>query len=328
MAQLKYTPPRQSSPTIHVPQQLQDCEFIFVRNDAVKKPLTPTYQGPFKVLKRSEKHLTIDRGKGRTPSPSTESNQLFWKNPHGRQNPSQHTQNPHLPQQPRNRSRQNRGRSQSQNHPSLHLGRPSSRSSPAADGTQQQLFKQFSSGLTSQSHSITTLRDFTLRYCLPSVTPALLQPSDHSCCFKLSPAAFRSLLQLPALSCSLQLIPAPSSTPAAFRSLLQHPALLQLPARSCSLQLTLTASSTPTASSSLLQFTAHPYGALLTSRVLFQCPLTSSTRYRPDTVQTTSVFFYHPPFANKDTISIVYNGSSAFVILLCYCHLLALVSPF
>ncbi|CAE1324893.1 unnamed protein product [Acanthosepion pharaonis] len=62
MAQLKYTPPRQSSPTIHVPRQLQDCEFIFVRNDAVKKPLTPTYQGPFKVLKRSEKHLTIDRG--------------------------------------------------------------------------------------------------------------------------------------------------------------------------------------------------------------------------------------------------------------------------
>ncbi|CAE1271169.1 unnamed protein product [Acanthosepion pharaonis] len=62
MAQLKYTPPRQPSPTIHVPQQLQDCEFIFDRNDAVKKPLTPTYQGPFKVLKRSEKHLTIDQG--------------------------------------------------------------------------------------------------------------------------------------------------------------------------------------------------------------------------------------------------------------------------
>ncbi|CAE1317822.1 unnamed protein product [Acanthosepion pharaonis] len=62
---------------------------------------------------------------------------------------------------------------------------------------------------------------------------------------------------------------------------------LQLPALSCSLQITLTASSTPTASSSLLQFTVHPCGALLTSR----CPLTSSTHYRPDTVQTTSVFF-------------------------------------
>ncbi|CAE1311245.1 grxC [Acanthosepion pharaonis] len=36
---------------------------------------------------------------------------------------------------------------------------------------------------------------------------------------------------------------------------------------------------------------------------------------------------YHPPFANKDTISIVYNGPSVFVILLCYCHLLALVCP-
>ncbi|CAE1285703.1 unnamed protein product [Acanthosepion pharaonis] len=82
-------------------------------------------------------------------------------------------------------------------------------------------------------------------------------------------------------SCSLQLIPAPSSTPAAFSS------FLHLPALSCSLQLTPAASSTPeasgtpaasstpTASSSLLQFTAHPCGALLTSRVLFQHPLTT-----------------------------------------------------
>ncbi|CAE1170721.1 unnamed protein product [Acanthosepion pharaonis] len=66
-------------------------------------------------------------------------------------------------------------------------------------------------------------------------------------------------------------------------------------------QLTPAASSTPP---------AHPCGPLLTSRYLFQHPLT-----------------IHPPFANKDTISIVYNGPSAFVILLCYCHLLAFVSP-
>lgn len=62
MTQLKYSPPRQSSSPTHVPHQLQDCDYIFIRNDAVKRPLTLTYQGPFKVLKHSEKYLTIDQG--------------------------------------------------------------------------------------------------------------------------------------------------------------------------------------------------------------------------------------------------------------------------
>ncbi|CAE1307908.1 unnamed protein product [Acanthosepion pharaonis] len=119
------------------------------------------------------------------------------------------------------------------------------RPSPAADGTQQQQsFKQSSSGLTSESHSITTLRGsthFTLRYCLPSVTPA------HSCstpAASSSPVASSSFLQLPALSCSIQHSCTFQNscsfqlTPAAFSSLLQLPALLPLPDHSCSLQLT------------------------------------------------------------------------------------------
>ncbi|CAE1291591.1 unnamed protein product [Acanthosepion pharaonis] len=43
------------------PQHLRDCEFVFVRNDAVRRPLTPAYQGPFQVLRRTDKHLTTKR---------------------------------------------------------------------------------------------------------------------------------------------------------------------------------------------------------------------------------------------------------------------------
>lgn len=65
MARLAYTPPRQQPTNTYVPNNLEKCDFVFVRNDAVKRPLTPSYQGPFKVLKRSSKHLTIMRNKGK-----------------------------------------------------------------------------------------------------------------------------------------------------------------------------------------------------------------------------------------------------------------------
>ncbi|CAE1307629.1 unnamed protein product [Acanthosepion pharaonis] len=45
----------------YIPQHLRDCKFVFVRNDAVRRPLTPAYQGPFQVLRRTDKHLTIKR---------------------------------------------------------------------------------------------------------------------------------------------------------------------------------------------------------------------------------------------------------------------------
>ena len=62
MARLKYTPPRRPQTESYIPDRLRNCQYVFVRNDSVKRPLTPAYQGPFKVLSRAEKHLNIKRG--------------------------------------------------------------------------------------------------------------------------------------------------------------------------------------------------------------------------------------------------------------------------
>ncbi|CAE1312728.1 unnamed protein product [Acanthosepion pharaonis] len=62
MANLCYTPPRHCPSDIYLPHQLKDCEFVFVRNDSVKRPLTPAYTGPFRVLKRADKYFQIQKG--------------------------------------------------------------------------------------------------------------------------------------------------------------------------------------------------------------------------------------------------------------------------
>lgn len=38
-----------------VSQELKTCEFVFVRNDSITPPLQSPYDGPFKVIERSEK---------------------------------------------------------------------------------------------------------------------------------------------------------------------------------------------------------------------------------------------------------------------------------
>ena len=60
---------RQQQRKIHISQDLHNCPFVFVRNDAVKKPLQSPYDGPFKVLQRTDKHFTLDiAGKEKTIS--------------------------------------------------------------------------------------------------------------------------------------------------------------------------------------------------------------------------------------------------------------------
>ena len=57
---LKYPAARHhNKPYVHMPNNLQQSEFVFVRVDLIRKPLQPPYEGPFKVLERHDKFFTL-----------------------------------------------------------------------------------------------------------------------------------------------------------------------------------------------------------------------------------------------------------------------------
>ena len=62
MHTLQATPPRHppSQNTAYATSALEEASHVFVRHDAVKKPLQQPYDGPFRVLKRSAKFYTLD----------------------------------------------------------------------------------------------------------------------------------------------------------------------------------------------------------------------------------------------------------------------------
>ncbi|XP_066596932.1 uncharacterized protein [Prorops nasuta] len=62
MRGLRPTPTAHHSKTkIFLLKGLKDCTHIFLRNDAVKKPLEPPFSGPFKVIKRlDDTRMVID----------------------------------------------------------------------------------------------------------------------------------------------------------------------------------------------------------------------------------------------------------------------------
>ena len=49
-----------SSPTSHVPSDLNSASHVYVRRDGYKPPLTRPYLGPFPVISRAPKHFTVD----------------------------------------------------------------------------------------------------------------------------------------------------------------------------------------------------------------------------------------------------------------------------
>ena len=69
MRHLRPTPSRPQSSRSHITLALSTCDFVFGRHAAVKKPLQPPYDGPFKVLERHDKYLLLDiAGKQNTVS--------------------------------------------------------------------------------------------------------------------------------------------------------------------------------------------------------------------------------------------------------------------
>ncbi|BHF84866.1 hypothetical protein SprV_1002801800 [Sparganum proliferum] len=69
MRNLRATPPRASPANSFIPPDLDKCDFVLVRHDAVRRPLQPPYDGPYKVLRRSDKDVVIDRN-GKTDTVS------------------------------------------------------------------------------------------------------------------------------------------------------------------------------------------------------------------------------------------------------------------
>ena len=99
MSQLQPTPVRkQPQRATHLPSALSTCTHVFVRRDAVKKPLQPPYDRPYRVLQRQSKYYTLEmRGKKDTVSVDR------LKPAHQESTPTQEppvTPQPALPDQP------------------------------------------------------------------------------------------------------------------------------------------------------------------------------------------------------------------------------------
>ena len=61
MGNLRVTLPRQHQQRVYIPKQLSDSTHVFIRRDNVQRPLQPAYDGPFKVIRRNDKTITVDK---------------------------------------------------------------------------------------------------------------------------------------------------------------------------------------------------------------------------------------------------------------------------
>ncbi|BHF78195.1 hypothetical protein SprV_0602130700 [Sparganum proliferum] len=69
MRNLRATPPRTSPANAFIPPELDTCDFVWVRHDAVRWPLQPPYDGSYRVLRRPDKDVVTDRN-GKTDTVS------------------------------------------------------------------------------------------------------------------------------------------------------------------------------------------------------------------------------------------------------------------
>ncbi|KFD48091.1 hypothetical protein M513_11034 [Trichuris suis] len=53
------TPDHHAKVQVFIPKDLSRCSHVFVRHDAIRRPLTPPYDGPHAVLDRQDKFYTI-----------------------------------------------------------------------------------------------------------------------------------------------------------------------------------------------------------------------------------------------------------------------------
>ncbi len=62
MSRLHPVPTRLANKPVFVPSDLRSCSHVFFRHDAIRPPLQPVYDGPFRVVNRGEKNFTFIKG--------------------------------------------------------------------------------------------------------------------------------------------------------------------------------------------------------------------------------------------------------------------------
>lgn len=74
MAELDFHPPmanpHHTTPRIYIPKELKDTTHIWLRIDRVRKPLEAPYQGPYEVVKKTEKFFVIKKTSDRNETVS------------------------------------------------------------------------------------------------------------------------------------------------------------------------------------------------------------------------------------------------------------------
>ncbi|GFQ88017.1 uncharacterized protein TNCT_96651 [Trichonephila clavata] len=70
------------SKKVFVHPALKTCSHVFVRHDAVKKPLQTPYDGPYLVLKRTEKKFTIEKNGKHSTTNIDRLKPAFFENSH------------------------------------------------------------------------------------------------------------------------------------------------------------------------------------------------------------------------------------------------------
>ena len=60
MQTIRPPPPRPTQRNSKIIDGLSTATHVFIRHDAVRRPLQPPYDGPYRVIKRTDKHFTID----------------------------------------------------------------------------------------------------------------------------------------------------------------------------------------------------------------------------------------------------------------------------
>ena len=61
MRKLRATPPlSHGKRAVKMPAGLATAEFVFVRHDAVRPPLQPPYDGPFRIVERHDKYFIVE----------------------------------------------------------------------------------------------------------------------------------------------------------------------------------------------------------------------------------------------------------------------------